>query len=216
MNNRNAVPVLFVTLMCVACSVKQQHNNESAKSTAPIQEAATACVTDTMKIDLHQSAVYWKGTKMRGAGKHEGELRFEHGFVLLCNEALAGGSCTVDMKTLKVTDIPATDPVPIKNLTGHLSNADFFDIEHYPNAFFTITAAKHEEDTIYVTGNLSIKDVMLPVTFTATHHAGTFITTFTINRKQWHAGYTGTWADRTLVDDEVTLRIVLAFQPKER
>ncbi|WP_166353252.1 YceI family protein [Phytoactinopolyspora limicola] len=100
---------------------------------------------------------------------------------------------------------------------GHLRNNDFLDIEKYPEITFTSTAVRFDgEDTVEVTGDLTIKDVTLPVTVpfefggAATDPFGNFRVGFegsvTINRKDFNV----TWnapleAGGVLVSDKVVL-----------
>jgi polyisoprenoid-binding protein YceI len=50
---------------------------------------------------------------------------------------------------------------------GHLRSSDFFDAENYPSMSFITTKWEQEEgsDDITLTGELTIKNVTLPVTF---------------------------------------------------
>jgi len=70
--------------------------------------------------------------------------------------------------TLQVVVPTAT--VTSKNLQaqGSLPNTDWFDVENFPEATFTSTGFENgqEPNSLEVTGDLSIKDTTLPVTFT--------------------------------------------------
>ena len=48
---------------------------------------------------------------------------------------------------------------------GHLRSADFFDAENYPTITFASTAVREEGDGLVVDGDLTIKDVTRPITF---------------------------------------------------
>jgi polyisoprenoid-binding protein YceI len=47
---------------------------------------------------------------------------------------------------------------------GHLRSADFFDAEKYPTLSFTSTKVTGSGDEVEVTGNLTIKDQVHPIT----------------------------------------------------
>ncbi|SFA76718.1 YceI family protein [Algoriphagus aquimarinus] len=115
---------------------------------------------DSIEIDLNESKIYWKGTKMMGLGKHEGEMEIRSGYLLKTNGQLTGGEIIVDMKSIKVTDIPASDPIPIRNLTNHLKSADFFDVDTYPFSTFRIVQIKrNEHGELLISGELTIKGI---------------------------------------------------------
>lgn len=58
---------------------------------------------------------------------------------------------------------------------GHLKSADFFDVETFPHITFRSTGITDVKgDTFTLTGDLTVKDVTRPVSFTATYNgAGT-------------------------------------------
>lgn len=167
-------------------------------------------IGDTLKNDLSRSRVFWKGTKMRGAGMHSGEVGLEKGYFILNNNEIVGGKFIVDMNTIRVTDIPPTDPIPIKNLTEHLKSADFFDVEKYPYSDFEILTVKPlSGDSLEISGHLTIKDISRSIQIAALKNNQSFTTTFLIDRFQWNIAYEGSLADRTLVDREMELRVEL-------
>ncbi|GLJ81201.1 YceI family protein [Microbacterium imperiale] len=49
---------------------------------------------------------------------------------------------------------------------GHLRSADFFDVETYPTMTFVSTGVREQGGDFLVDGDLTIKDVTKPVTFT--------------------------------------------------
>lgn len=108
------------------------------------------------------------------------------------------------------------------NRDGHVKSADFFDVEQFPNMTFTSTGAKGNNDEFQLTGDLTIKDTTLPVTFDVEFggvavdpfgatRAG-FSATAQISRKAfgitWNAALE---AGGVLVGDKVTISIDSAF-----
>ncbi len=126
--------------------------------------AAAAAKSTTLTVDTSKSKIAWSGTK-KVAGGHNGEIMLQSGNVMMGEKSLTGGEIVIDMKSIVVTDIPTTDEGNAK-LKGHLSNADFFDVEKYPTSKLVVTSAKalgggkHE-----VKGKMTIKDVTKNVTF---------------------------------------------------
>lgn len=188
-----------------------RHSSDAQK--AEIREKVISSkenIGDTLRNDLSKSRIYWKGTKMRGAGMHSGEVGMEKGYFLLNNSEIVGGEFIVDMNTIRVTDIPLTDPIPIKNLTEHLKSDDFFDVKKYPYSDFEILTVKTlSGDSLEISGNLTIKDISRNIQIAALKNNQSFTTTFLIDRFQWNIAYEGSWADRTFVDREMELRVEL-------
>jgi polyisoprenoid-binding protein YceI len=105
---------------------------------------------------------------------------------------------------------------------GHLRSADFFDAEHYPTLTFESTAIepKHGDEYV-VTGDLTIRDVIHPVSFDVEflglydgfqgRRAG-FHATTKLNREDWGLTWNvglekGGW----LVGKEIKLEIDVAL-----
>jgi len=56
---------------------------------------------------------------------------------------------------------------------AHLRSADFFDVENYPKATFKSTSIRKTGDNVYeVTGDLTIRGVTHPETFTVVYEGG--------------------------------------------
>ncbi|WP_051287012.1 YceI family protein [Algoriphagus mannitolivorans] len=167
---------------------------------------------DTIPIDLRRSEIRWKGTKLMGLGKHEGEIKIQKGVLVQRNGQWSGGNFTVSMNTLTVTDIPASDPIPLRNLTNHLKGEDFFDVERFPVSHFSITKFEPIEGSFYrVTGILEIKGIQNTVSFAAESRGKTISANFKINRFDWNIAYEGSWADRTLVDRDIEFWVKLVL-----
>jgi polyisoprenoid-binding protein YceI len=104
----------------------------------------------------------------------------------------------------------------------HLRSADFFDAETYPYITFTSTAVKQVKDDVFeVTGDLTIRDVTKPATFSVelegivpgmsgSRHAGLEVST-KLDREAWGLNWNvaleqGGW----LVGKEIKLEITIA------
>ena len=166
-------------------------------------------------LDIRQSEVQWKGTKMRGLGKHEGVIQIKSGYFETKDGKLCGGKIVLDMNTIKVTDIPDHELVPRKRLNNHLKSDDFFGVEEYPNAEFLIKKIIELNDyQAIVEGELTIRDVTdtIIVSLDLIHQNSkikTITSTIEFDRFNWNVGYTGSWLDRTFVDKEIEIRIML-------
>ena len=130
---------------------KQQYQRKNT-------EVESEKIGDTIRIDLLKSNIHWKGTKMRGAGKHEGEIALQSGFLIKNSNQLVNGSFVADMTTIGVTDIPEHEPVPRDNLNSHLKSSDFFDVEKFPTSAFEITNVRQiTSDSLLISGEFDLK-----------------------------------------------------------
>lgn len=211
----------------------------AAEETAPAAEAATLAAMPyppenhspcagvaserkpTLPLDLQRSVIRWKGTKFHGLGKHEGIVRLASGSVMVAGQAPVGGSFVVDMRSIEVTDIPPSDPVPRRRLRNHLMHDDFFAVERYPTASFQIRSVAPQQGGRYlVDGVLTLRGRARPVRFEAAVAPaanGVLHATarFRINRQHWGVAYRGSRLTNDLVDDtiELTLDLVTTAPP---
>ncbi|MEO6348409.1 MAG: YceI family protein [Aquaticitalea sp.] len=122
---------------------------------------ATASVSTEKKVDVVNSKIIWKGHKV--TGNHEGTIQLADGTLKFDDKnQLVGGSFTMDMTTLTVTDLEGDMN---GKLTGHLKSEDFFGIEKHPKSTFVITKVEGKDGNYKVTGDLTIKDISFPNTF---------------------------------------------------
>lgn len=147
-----------------------------SKSDVAITENATI-----FKIDTKESIITWVGTKV--TGKHNGTFAVSEGKVSVKNKKVVAGSFTIDIASLKVLNMP--DDVETHKLKGHLLSKDFFSVEEFPTAKFTIIEIKpyqamnnpidEEKDPEYtlanpthsITGNFELKGITKRITFPA-------------------------------------------------
>ncbi|WP_158844394.1 YceI family protein [Algibacter sp. L1A34] len=185
------VNILFITALSISlfsCKDKAKEAKTTEAETPVVTEAADAKV---YAVDKAASAIAWTGFKPTGS--HNGTIGLESGVLNVANGKVVGGSFIIDMKSITVLDIPADDEGNAK-LHGHLTNADFFDVEKYPSAIFTITEVKEVEGKTMLSGNLTLKEVKNNVTFpVAISSEGGAVTitseAFSIDRTKWNVQY---------------------------
>lgn len=130
-------------------------------NTAPAKGAAKGA---TLTVDASKSKVAWVGRKKLGSS-HNGTVGVKSGTVTMGPKTLTGGEIVIDMTSLAVSDIPASDANNAK-LDGHLESADFFDVAKHPTSTLVVSSAKdlgagkHE-----VKGKITIKGTTHDVTF---------------------------------------------------
>jgi polyisoprenoid-binding protein YceI len=99
-----------------------------------------------------------------------------------------------------------------------LKSDDFFGVEEFPEAKFSILKVLNSTEQQFIAeGELSIRDVtdkisvVLEIT-TQGSEIKAISSTIKFDRFNWNVGYTGSWIDRTLVDKEIEINIVIVPQ----
>lgn len=132
---------------------------------ATIKTVSVTSKVTAFQVDSKNSQLLWTARKVTGA--HTGTITISGGTLNVENKALQGGSFKLDTRSIAVTDIKDADGNA--KLTGHLKSDDFFAVEKFPAADFTITGIKpHGNNQYDVTGKLTIKGITNDVSFPAT------------------------------------------------
>ena len=122
------------------------------------------------------------------------------------------------MNTIVNLDIPA-DKEGNGKLVGHLKSADFFDVEKFPSAAFTVTGYEMVDGKGMLSGNLKMKDkennVTFPVSMTVDGDSFTLTSeTFTIDRSKWDVRYgSKSFFDDLgdkFIDNDIELKVMLS------
>ena len=172
----------------------------------------TIATAQNKKINTEKSKISWVGKKV--TGEHSGTINFKEGTVVLKKGKLAGGSFTVNMTSIEVTDLKAGQGK--EKLEGHLKADDFFGTEKYANAaldFKKITPKA--KGTYTVTADLTIKGITKPVTFDLAVTTNTASTSFKVDRTKYDIKYgSGSFFDSLgdkAISDEFDLTVNLQF-----
>lgn len=141
-------------------------------------------------IDKSKSEIGWSGKSITDT--HTGKIQLSKAELRFENDVLIGGMFEADMKSITVTDI--TEPEENQKLVSHISDADFFEVEKYPTATYTITSVKSLGNDAYeLTGNMKIKDKEHPLSFktqiTKTENGKTASATVSIDRTKYGIEY---------------------------
>ncbi|MGI4735292.1 MAG: YceI family protein [Janthinobacterium lividum] len=129
----------------------------------------TAAATAAYKVQPQLSTLGWEGKAVTHG--HNGTMQFTTGDLEVRNNMVVGGVVTVDMKSMKATDI--TDAENQTKFVGHMSSDDFFGVEKNPTSTFKITSvtpiagAKADADNATIAGDMTIKGVTQKVSFPA-------------------------------------------------
>jgi polyisoprenoid-binding protein YceI len=121
------------------------------------------------KLQPQLSTLGWDGKAVTHG--HNGTVQFSGGELLVRGNQLVGGTVTVDMKTIKATDIKDADSNT--KFMGHITSDDFFGVSSNPTATFKITkvayikGAAADANNANITGDLTIKGKTNSITFPA-------------------------------------------------
>ncbi len=152
--------------------------------------AADKPMTSTYKVDPAATTVKWVGKKV--TGQHDGNLSVTDGSLNFTGDLITSGEINVDMNTLTVTDIPASDENNGK-LVGHLKSPDFFNVEKNPTAKLVVTGSEKTKDGLKVKGNLTFIGKTNPIEFlakvTKTDSSVKATSDITIDRTKWDLKY---------------------------
>jgi polyisoprenoid-binding protein YceI len=157
--------ILFPILtIAVLSSCNNAPKGEEA-TTTQAQEVVASNGTP-FKIDASTSNVGFLGSKP--IGSHTGFFKLTDGELSVAENKLNGGSFTIDINSMTITD---KDLTYAEKLKTHLLSPDFFDAEKFGVAKFEITGVEIlENDTTgshKVSGNLTLKESKQNVTFPA-------------------------------------------------
>ena len=167
---------------------------------------------ETIKIDVDKSTINWDASKV--TGKHSGTIKLLEGNLEFDEELLSGGTFTMDMTSINVTDLEGGAK---EKLEGHLLSPDFFSAEANPKAIFNITkvAPRGTAGEYKVTGDMTIKNITKEIRFNAKVAEGLAAATIQLDRTDFDVRYgSGSFfsnlGDKT-IHDEFTLEVALMY-----
>lgn len=173
--------------------------------------AQTSQPSSSQNVDLSSSLISWKAYKV--GGSHEGNLSLNAANLIYDNGVLTGGSFTIDMTSIDVTDLEGEYK---QKLIGHLASPDFFSVETHPTATFTIknVYSRGAVGDYKIVGDLTIKGITKELKFNALFDSGVATAALTIDRTDFDIKYgsstfLGALGDKTIYDDfELNIKLV--------
>jgi len=137
------------------------------------------------EINVESSKVIWKGYKVTGS--HQGTIAIKTGNLVFDNNELVGGSFTINMSSIIVTDLEGEYK---EKLEGHLKSDDFFGVENFPTASLIFTKVKSTGKNSYeVTGNITIKEKTDTITFDVSIYGNKANASLKIDRTKFDVRY---------------------------
>jgi polyisoprenoid-binding protein YceI len=200
----------------IAFTVSCKENQNEVDASAAEEEAMASEAAVTYTVDTQASTIDWVGSKP--TEDHTGTIALQSGAVQVNGDAVESGEFTVDMGSIRVTDLEGESAT---NLKSHLEGTvdgketDFFNTPKYPTAKFVITGLEGN----MLQGNLTLKDVTKNVAFpvNVSYDGNKMMLNseeFTIDRTDWGIKYgsknfTDIVADKAISDDiKLTVNLV--------
>lgn len=163
--------------------------------------------------NVSASTIKWTGAKV--GGSHNGTITLSDGNLEMKDGMLTGGSFEIDMTTINCEDLQGEYK---GKLEGHLKSDDFFGVEKFPKANFSITKAVPQGPGKYkIEGDLTIKGITKSIKFPAiveeSDDAYTATAEITVDRSEYDVKYgSGSFFDGLgdkVIYDDFTLAVSL-------
>ena len=150
----------------------------------------------TYVVDPSKSVLQWSGDNINST--HSGTLGISEGEVEIKNKSVVSGHFIIDMNAITCTDI--VNETYNKMLIAHLKSDDFFSVDTYPQAKFSITTidpiagSTPGSNNFTVKGDLTIKDITKSIEFSAIITMNmdgilVFLAQVDIDRTEWNVFY---------------------------
>ncbi|MCB9781241.1 MAG: YceI family protein [Alphaproteobacteria bacterium] len=203
---RRLLPLL-AALALTAC--ESELDDKTAAEVTPVTEAAPAdapvaapAEARTVSFDGASSKLEWVGAKV--TRDHKGGFKDFRGTAKLAGDRLSDIDVEIDTASV----FSDSD-----KLTGHLKDADFFDVAQFATATFKSSAvepAQGDGGTHKITGVLDFHGVENQLTFPADIQfmpdgSAKLAAEFTIDRQEWGVMYPGKAED--LIKNEVLVKL---------
>ena len=193
----------MLTLALVSFIVFTSCKKENQTETTETIEVAES--NPNYSVDTANSIINWTGAKPTGT--HTGTIALKEGAFEVTDGKVTGGSFTIDMNTITVTDLEGDDKAALE---GHLKgtgddaeSADhFFNVKQHPTSDYKIVSIDEANGAFFVKGVLTMKGISKPVDFpaeiTVTDTSVSLVSDpFKINRTSWNVNY----ASKSLFDN---------------
>lgn len=138
--NQSLWATALMAVLLIGCNQSKPAASEAVVDA--VQEVKEH-VAEFTSLDTEGSKVHWSG-EMMGMYNHTGTVDISDATAEISNGKIVGGSFTIDLSTINPTDenYDAEKGSTPEKLVGHLSSADFFDVENFPTATFQITSVE--------------------------------------------------------------------------
>ena len=174
--------------------------------------------TLTQSINITKSNVKWYGDEITGK-QHYGSLKFKEGNIILTgtgkiSDKIISGNFVVDMTSLNVEDLTGRGK---NSLEGHLKSDDFFSVNKFNFAYLKILKSNDPVNGVQtINGDLTIKGISHPVTFTMELNGKKAKSNLTFDRTKYDVKFrSGNFFQNLgdkLIYDDIKLEVNLEFE----
>lgn len=217
----------IITLIVVVLVAFGLYTYFNQKNVAQAPEAQTSVQTEgvytpkttftgTKNLALLKSTFGWQGQKtVFKEWIDKGFIDAQSGALSFNNGYITGGEVVMNMNSIKAIQTGSGNGQD--QLSKHLKSKDFFDVEKFPTATFTITKVENN----MMSGNITIKGVTQPISFpiviTETENEYMVSGTATIDRTLFGVEFGSTnfvkdLADKAIIDNTFTLDFKLVLE----
>lgn len=163
------------------------------------------------EVKVKDATITWVGKKVTGS--HTGTIELQEGTLIMEGNELVGGNFIMNMTSLQVTDLEAGKGK--EKLEGHLKTDEFFGVNNFPTATFTITGVAKSGDGYSVTGDMTIKGITQPMKIRMNINGNKATTDLEIDRTKFGITYgSGSFFDNLkdkAINDNFELDVSLTF-----
>ncbi len=154
-----------------------------------------------------ESELRWTGFAAIGSYSLSGRIEAKGGTIRFTGDRLTQGELVIDMQTLVSDDY--------EQLTRHLKSADFFHVDSYPEAIFTLSEAS-TADVSGILGRLRIKgterEQAIPLEIHRKNEVLELRGKVKIDRTAFHVNYNSPSIFKNLKENAIADTFELAFQ----
>ncbi len=209
---KNILSLIIIIAIGITIFGFKTKANKTANNEEEIATSYT--VAKEYAVNTESSIIEWQGFKPTGS--HKGTINLKSGVISAKGNYVKSGSFIIDMNSIAESNAN-------KRLEGHLKSADFFDVTQFPTASFEITSLEEKDGNKILSGNLTLKGVTNPVSFTVslTQHDNELTLTsnvFTIDRSKWNVRYgSKSFFDDLkdkFINDDIELKITVKANKK--
>ena len=207
MKHINLIALTLASTIIISCENPADKTTD-AKVSEAVEKSSPAATGGTKYVFTPESQVNFVGSKVTGS--HTGGFKAFTGYFTIKDGAPVGTDHKV---TIDMTSTFSDD----EKLTEHLKNADFFNVDKFPQALFQVTTITLDSGSTYtVSGNFTLhgqtKKITFPATVSQTGDEVKIDAKFDINRKDFGIVYAGKTDD--LIREEVVIELKLTAKPE--
>ncbi len=157
--------IAALSIFLLSCAKERKKpaegSNQSNNATIPIIREGN------YTVNVDSSTIKWTGKEIT-TDSHYGTLGLKQGAVEVSTAGIVSGNVVVDMNSIQCLDMTGRGKT---KLEGHLRSDDFFGVQSFPEAALSFTSLSAETSgEIHFTGDLTIKNITHPITFSGLIH----------------------------------------------